>query len=324
MARHSLFAHDGAKAGGKISMITNSPDQLNSRFAIPGALRFEAGPGGLTRAVISTPAASGHVYLHGAHVTHYQPANQQPVLFLSSRSQFTTKKSIRGGVPICFPWFAAGKDDAAPIFHGFARTAEWSVSSVGPTDDGVELSLSLTSDDNTKSLWPYDFRARYTVRIGARLQLALEISNTGSKAFEFEEALHTYFQVADIRRAQISGLNGTHYLDKTQGMKNVPQDEEAVTFSGETDRIYLRTRSLCVAHDPAGERNIVVGNIASSTTVVWNPWSDKARDMADMGPDEWTKMLCIETCNVKDAAVTLQPGQSHTMTAIIGAENLSK
>jgi glucose-6-phosphate 1-epimerase len=301
-----------------------SLDELNTRFAIPGKLQFESGGGGLTRAVISTPLASGHVYLHGAHVTHYQARDQQPILFLSSKSEFTAAKAIRGGVPICFPWFGAGKDGKAPLFHGFARTFPWNAASTASTDDAVRLTLALTSDNNTKSLWPFDFQARYTISIGTRLQLALEISNTGSTSLEFEEALHTYFQVADIRGVKISGLEKTQYLDKTRDMKTFSQGEQAVTFTEETDRVYLRTGGMCVASDPAGGRNIVIANRSSNTTVVWYPWSEKAKTMADMGPGEWTQMLCIETCNVKDAAIILQPGQSHTMTAIIGAEHLSK
>jgi glucose-6-phosphate 1-epimerase len=301
-----------------------SLDELNSRFAIPGKLQFETGTGGLTRAVISTALASGHVYLHGAHVTHYQARDQQAILFLSSKSEFTAKKAIRGGVPICFPWFGPGKDDKAPVFHGFARTLPWNVASTGSAENTVELTLSLSSDNETRAIWPFEFQARYTASFGSRLQLALEISNKGSHAFEFEEALHTYFRIADIRRAQISGLERTQYLDKSRDMKTFSQGEKPVTFTEETDRIYLRTGAMCVAHDPAGGRNIVIGNRSSSTTVVWNPWSEKGNAMADMGQGEWTQMLCIETCNVKDAAITLQPGQSHTMTAIIGSENLSK
>jgi D-hexose-6-phosphate mutarotase len=302
----------------------NSIDELNGRFAIPGVLKFEPGGGGLVRAAISTPLAWGHAYLHGAHVTHFQRRDEQPLLFLSSKSEFTPKKAIRGGVPICFPWFGAGKDDKAPLFHGFARTFPWKVVSTASADNTVELTLSLSSDNDTRAIWPFEFQARYTASFGSRLQLALEISNSGSKAFEFEEALHTYFQIADIRRVQISGLDRTQYLDKTRDMKTFSQGENPVTFAEETDRIYLRTGAMCVAHDLAGGRNIVVGNRSSSTTVVWNPWSEKGNAMADMGDGEWTQMLCIETCNVKDAAITLEPGQSHTMTAIIGAENLSK
>jgi glucose-6-phosphate 1-epimerase len=301
-----------------------SLDQLNSRFAIPGVVKFESGSGGLTRAVISASQGDAHVYLHGAHVTHYQPAKAQPLLFLSSKSEFTPQKSIRGGMPICFPWFSSGKDGKAPIFHGFVRTMEWKVDSATKTDDAVKLTLSLKSEEKTRAIWPFDFQLRYTVTVGSKLNLALEVTNTGSQPIEFEEALHTYFPVADIARAQVTGLENTEYLDKVQANKKVPQGKTPVTFAGETDRIYLGTRGTCIIHDPAGNQTITVAKNASNETVVWNPWIAKAKTMTDLGDGEWTRMLCIETCNVKDSAITLQPGQSHTMSATISGEAVSK
>lgn len=298
----------------------NSLDMLQSRFPIPGALRWETGAGGLTRAVVTTPHAAAHVYLHGAHVTHYQPQGQNPLLFLSGQSLFQSGKPIRGGVPICFPWFGPKADDAAAAAHGFARLKEWTVESSAQADDGsVQLVLSLVSDDSTRALWPHDFRARYTITIGRELRLSLEVYNTGSKPFVFEEALHTYLNSEDIHQARVEGLEGTTYIDKLQQGRRMPQGAQPITFTGETDRIYLNTRSTCIAHDPAGRRNIEIAKDGSDTTVVWNPWINKAKAMPDFGDNEWPNMLCIETCNVADAAITLEPGKSRTMTAVIHA-----
>jgi D-hexose-6-phosphate mutarotase len=153
--------------------------------------------------------------------------------------------------------------------------------------------------------------------------MALEVHNTGSSPLVFEEALHTYFAVGDIRRVSIEGLEATDYLDKVGGITKRSQGPNPVTFTGETDRVYLNTRATCVAHDPAGGRNISAAKDGSNATVVWNPWTAKAKAMPDFGDDEWPGMLCIETANVADVAVTVQPGQAHTMTAVVSAKTLT-
>jgi D-hexose-6-phosphate mutarotase len=282
---------------------------------------LEPGTGGLTRAVVTTPHAQAHVYLHGAHVTHYQPTGQNPLLFLSGKSHFQPGKPIRGGVPICFPWFGPKADDPAAPAHGFARLKEWKIESTAQADDGgVQIVLSLASDETTRALWPHDFRAVHTITIGPELRLSLEVYNTGPQPFVFEEALHTYLSVGDIHQARVQGLEGTKYIDKLHPGQRLPQGAQPIILTGETDRIYLNTRSTCITHDPAGGRNIEIAKDGSDTTVVWNPWINKAKAMSDFGDDEWPNMLCIETCNVADAAIQLELGKSRTMTAVIRAE----
>ncbi len=300
-------------------MATADIESLNSRFGLFGAVRFEAGNGGLTRAVISTPLGEGHVYLHGAHVTHYQPANQKPLLFVSRQSMFEAAKPIRGGVPICFPWF--GPRMQPP--HGFARLSEWAVESTAKADDGsVRISLAFGSDATTKAAWPHDFKAKYTVTVGAELRLALEVFNTGSEAFTFEEAMHTYLSVADVRQASIEGLEGMEYVNRLPAPHKQLQGAEAIRITGETDRIYLNTRATTVVHDPVGRRNISVAKDQSLTTVVWNPWIEKAKAFTDFADDEWPLMVCVETCNVGDYAVALGAGKSHTMAAVIQSKTV--
>lgn len=298
------------------------PEELNLKFEIPDALRFEEGAGGLVRAVIATPIASAEIYLHGAHVTHYVKRGSPNILFLSGKSQFSKGKAIRGGVPICFPWFSQKKDDPSAVFHGFARISEWQIDSTTRHADGIQITFALGSDERTRAMWPYDFRARYSVTVGDTLQLALTITNTGATGFEFEEALHTYLQVGDIRQTRVDGLANTEYLDKVQGNRKVAQGDLPILFSGETDRIYLNTLTTCTAEDAGNGRRIVVGKENSDTTVVWNPWIEKTKTLSDMSPDDWTRMLCIETSNVKEAAIRLAPGESHSMTAIISTEKM--
>jgi glucose-6-phosphate 1-epimerase len=291
---------------------------LQARFGIGGALRFEVGAGGLIRVVCTGRDSEGQVYLHGAHVAHYQRRGEKPLIFMSGKSLFAADKAIRGGVPICFPWFGPKKDDAKAPAHGFARLKQWRVESTKKTDDGgVQIVLLLGSDDSTRALWPCDFLARYTVTFAKQLRLRLEVRNTGGGPIVFEEALHTYLSVGDIRQVRVEGLSGIEYIDKVQGGRRLLQGAEPLAFVGETDRVYLNTQSTCVAHDPVGGRSISVSKSGSDTTVVWNPWIAKAKAMADFGDDEWPTMVCIETCNVADFAVTLAAGASHTMEAVI-------
>ncbi len=293
--------------------------ELDNHFSIPGVVRFDAGKGGLTRALITSPLAEAEVYLHGAHVTAYRPAKGEPVLWVSGKSWFEANKPIRGGVPICFPWFGARAGDATSPAHGFARLKDWAVETVHQTADGVvEIILSLAADEQTHKTWPHDFSARYHVRVGKVLELVLRVRNEGREAFDFEEALHAYFTVGDVRKASVTGLEGTTYIDKMDGMKHKPQGADAVVIAAETDRVHTQTRATCVLHDPVLGRTIQVAKGGSDSTVVWNPWIAKSKAMADFGADEWPGMICIETCNVGDQRVTVAPGETAEMRAAIG------
>jgi glucose-6-phosphate 1-epimerase len=295
--------------------------QLQDRYEIPGGLRFEAGPKGLIRAVVATPQAGAQVYLHGAHVTHYQPRGERPVLFMSAHSWFEPGKPIRGGVPIVFPWFGPRASDPSAPAHGFARLAEWHMESATQAADGsVTLVLGLDAAKATNPAWPHAYELRYRVGVGGTLGLFLEVRNTSDGAITFEEALHTYLAVSDVRRVSIAGLAGADYLDKTDGMRRKTQGPDPIRITGETDRVYLNTQTTCVVDDPAGGRRLVVNKQGSDVTVVWDPWVAKAQAMPDFGDDEWPQMLCIETCNAADHAVTLPPGHRHEMRATIRSE----
>ena len=295
--------------------------ELQQRFTLPGTLKFDAGEGGLTRAVINTPLASGEVYLHGAHVTRYQPAGAQPVLWMSGKSVYQPDKPIRGGVPICFPWFGPRSGEPASPIHGFARIKEWRVESAEQlAGGGMQIVFALGADEQTRAIWPHAFAARYSVTFGSTLELSLRVSNTGHGPFSFEEAMHTYLAVGDVRQVAVAGLEGTTYIDKTDALRQKPQGDAPVTIAAETDRVYLNTQTTCVLNDPAMRRRVRVAKQGSDTTVVWNPWIAKSKAMADFGDDEWTGMICIETCNAGERRVTLQPGQGHEMAATISTE----
>jgi glucose-6-phosphate 1-epimerase len=263
--------------------------------------------------------ARARVFLHGAHVASFRPVGEGELLWMSLRSTFAPGKPIRGGVPICFPWFGPHAERADLPVHGLVRLVPWSLTAAEDLPDGrTRLVLDLSSSADTQAIWPHPFALTYTVTVGSTLELALQVKNSGAQPFTFEEALHTYFDVGDVRRCSVSGLEGTRYLDKVDGAQERAQTG-AVTFASETDRVYQGTTAACVIHDPAQGRQIVVEKEASRTTVVWNPWVGKAARMADFGDEEWPGMVCVETANAGAERLTLPPGGTHTLVARIGA-----
>jgi glucose-6-phosphate 1-epimerase len=294
---------------------------LVNRFDIPDALRFESGPGGLVRAVISTPAAEADLYLQGAHLAHWTPRGQRPVLFISPKSLFAAGKAIRGGVPIIFPWFGSRSDGKPGPAHGFARTSEWTMESASQREDArVEITLALSPNDATRNFFDTAFRLRFRVIVGSELEMELETSNEGKTPFTFEEALHTYLAVGDVHQASVCGLENTVFIDKTDGFKRKQQDSEFVRIAKETDQVHLSTQATCAVWDPVWNRRIVIEKSGSDSTVIWNPWIDRSKGMSDMEADGWKRMLCVETANAADNAVLLPPGASHKLVANIRVE----
>lgn len=285
-------------------------ESLCEQFGVPG-LHFEAGQGGLTKAVVTTPVASGEIYLHGAHVTSWQPAGHEPVLWMSRSSLFQSGKPIRGGVPICFPWFGPHASDPSAPAHGFARTTLWEVREARTTaDGGISLSLRARIDV---------FSVSFTVEFGSVLRMTLTTETVpGTNArLRFEDALHTYFSVSDVRNISITGLEQARYIDKVDGAQEKPATGTAIEFTGETDRVYLRTVTECHLQDPGRNRTIAISKSGSQSTVVWNPWIAKSARMPDFGDHEWPEMVCIETANVGSDAIELASDVSHSTTVVI-------
>jgi D-hexose-6-phosphate mutarotase len=288
------------------------------KFEIPDLVRIEPGGGGLWRIAVTSKLAEAQIYLQGAHVTHYRPAGQSALLFTSEQSKFAPGKAIRGGVPVIFPWFGANEANKDLPMHGFARTSEWEIEAVERwPDDTVEVLLRLVADDATRAVWPFDFVLRHRIVVGRQLEMALEVENWSGGPFDFEEALHTYLAVRDVRQTRVAGLAGIEYLDKVDHFTRKTQGDEPITITGETDRVYLNTDGTCIVEDPVGDRRLRVGKEGSATTVVWNPWIEKAKAMADFGDEEWPRMICVETANAAENRVTLGAGEAHTMRAIV-------
>jgi glucose-6-phosphate 1-epimerase len=296
-------------------------DELNARFGLKDALRFEDGPGGLTRARIATDRATAEIYLQGAHVARWQPASAaHPVLFLSDKSHFEVGKAIRGGVPLVLPWFAERKDGLPGGMHGFARTLPWEVVAAERRAEGVALSFKLLPNQTTRDLGFDHFVLVYEVVVGATLTLALEVENVGDTPLRFDEALHAYYSVSDVRQIEVSGIGDTDYLDRADNAKPKHQGVGAIRFAGETDQLHLYTQAAVTISDPVWRRRIVIEKRGSKSTVVWNPWQAKASALADLGVDAWPHFVCAEPANAAENAVTVAPGAVHTMGITVRVE----
>ena len=294
--------------------MTHTLDSLNARFAISDHLRFSLSAPGLPVIDIQTPHASARVALQGAQVLTWQPTGQKPVLWVSKATVYAPGKGARGGVPVCWPWFGARAGLPA---HGFVRTRLWEMRETRLDAAGqVVLHLGTADDASTRALWDHAFDLELVVTVGQTLSMALVTRNTGTAPFTITDALHTYFCVGDIAQTRVQGLDGCAYLDKVQDFAQLTQTD-AVAFTGETDRIYLDTTADCLIEDQAWERSIRVAKQGSSSTVVWNPWREREKAFADMAAGEHREMLCVETCNAGPDQVTLAPGASHTLAALI-------
>ena len=292
-------------------------DALNRRFEVPGIAAVVPGNGGLPKVRVTTPLASADVYLHGAQVTSWQRVGADEALFLSEHSYWQDGRAIRGGIPICFPWFRAKADDRKAPAHGFVRTREWQLDSVTSEGDGsVIVTCTTGSDDSTRRWWPHEFRLLHRITVGSSLHLELTVKNLGSAPFVFEEALHTYFLVGDAESVCVRGLNQVTYLDNTDGNREKSQSGDLV-FAVPTDKAFLNTQGDLELIDRTRRRILRTDKQNSATTVVWNPWQQGAASLVDFGNDEWRQMTCVEASNILSSAVSLAPGEQHTMEAAL-------
>lgn len=288
--------------------------ELNRKFGIPGVAEIVPGQGGLPKVRVVTAEASGEIYLHGAQITSWKPAGRQDVLWLSQKSMWQDGKPIRGGVPICFPWFGPNRNHADAPAHGLARISNWSLESLEQHDGAVAVTCRCKSDDLCPQWAQGDYELRFCASFGSKLEMRLEVGNTGAAPLRVEEALHTYYAVGDVRQVQVVGLDGSRYLDRLEGQSHTQHGPARIT--AETEWLFSGAQAVEI-EDPVLRRRIRISSQNSAQALIWNPWIDKARRMPDFGDEEWPGMLCVETCNVLSDAITVAPGQRHAMTAIV-------
>lgn len=302
----------------------SNPDlnHLNQHFSIEGHVRFIEGPGGLTIAEIANSEATASIALQGAHVMTFQPQGQEPVIWLSKYAKFAAGKSIRGGAPVCWPWFGPHATDASLPGHGFARTVMWQVLETRATSAGeTVLRFGLVDNETTRAQWPHTTSAELTVTVGATLRIELATRNDSQSAFDLGEALHTYFHISDVAKMRIAGLDGCTFLDKVDGFSR-KQQQGAIQIESEVDRVYLDVSGDCLIEDSGLGRRIRIANENARSVVVWNPWTEKADKMGDFGPDGHRGMVCVETANALENVINVAPGETHRMAAIYSVEKM--
>lgn len=285
-------------------------EELNGRFGIEGQVVFRAGPSGVF-VDVENDGARAMIALQGAQVVDWVPRGEAPVIWLSRDAKFAEGKSIRGGAPVCWPWFGPHRSELSFPAHGFARTVPWEVIETRALADGsTRLIFRLKGTEASRTQWPHATQLENHITVGKTLEVDLVTRNFGNESVTIGQALHTYFSVGDIRKVSLHGLDGRPYLDKVDGFSRKIQGGE-VTFAGETDRIYLDSTGDCIIADPVLGRSIRIAKRGSASTVVWNPWDEKADKMGDMGENGWLEMLCVENANAADDVRSLAPGAEH-------------
>lgn len=299
-------------------------EQLNQEFSFEEGnrcLRFNVGEGDIPVVDIQNEQASATISLQGAHLLCWAPTDQDDLIWLSGDAVFSPGKSVRGGIPVCWPWFGAHASNTSYPAHGFARTVEWQVVR---TEDLSSSETRITFQLDTAKLsraiqkmWPQSTLLEYRLTIGKALTLELKTSNNSDQVMIIGQALHTYFNVSDVTSTTVYGLDGKDYLDKPDSFKRKTQ-VDAITIDNEVDRVYLQTSDDIIIDNQ--KRKILINKQGSHTTVVWNPWKDVAAKMGDLGEKGYLEMLCLESANAADDTVSIDPGGHHQLRVIYRVE----
>ncbi len=285
-------------------------------------MQFKEIAEGMIIAEVANQHALANIALQGAHVATFQPRGEEPVIWLSPKAKFAPGKSIRGGVPVCWPWFGPHKNDSKLPGHGYARTVPWEVLETKALSDGSTfLRFGLVESDATRAQWPHPSTVQLEATVGKALRVELITTNTGKTAFELGEALHTYLQISDVAKMTIRGLEDCEYIDKV-GETARRKQQGGIVIESEVDRVYVNTEADCVIEDKGLKRAIRIAKQGSKSTVVWNPWTEKAEKMGDFGPALHRDMVCVESGNSYDNVVNLAPGETHRLVAVYSVEKL--
>ncbi|MFL5305836.1 MAG: D-hexose-6-phosphate mutarotase [Polyangia bacterium] len=268
---------------------------------------------GLEVVEIETAASTAVIALQGAQVLSFVPRGGRDWLWVSERARWAAGAALRGGIPLCFPWFGPHPTETTFPAHGFARTRAWSFLGAREVGGEVAVELSLSDDDATAKLFPHQFAARLTVTIGAHLSLAFDVTNLGSDDLSFEVALHSYFAVSDVDDVAIEGLSGVEFVDKVAGGVTRQESAAQLRIAGEVDRVYDSAGPVTLRDASAG-RPLRIESTGARSTVVWNPAPAKTATLGDLAPDAWRRFVCVETGAIGAGRVTLAPGGQHRLT----------
>jgi len=295
-------------------------EKLNQQFSLStkqSQLSFINGPGDIPVIEIENSLASARISLQGAHLLSWVPEGETEVIWLSPEASFEKGQSVRGGIPICWPWFGAhGRNENFPA-HGFARTVLWDVIDTRQLENGetqIRFKLDASQmDDVVKAMWSADTGVEYIITIGTVLTLELITRNKGVTNIEIGEALHTYFNVQDITKTTVAGLHEKEYLDKPENFKRKKQTAD-IKISGEVDRVYVNAPEDVVINNQ--QRKILISKQGSQSTIVWNPGKQVAEKMGDLGEGGYLEMLCVESGNAAENVVRVKASESHSLQVV--------
>lgn len=295
-------------------------DKLNDKFCIEGEVCFTKPENNLIFLTITNKYADANICLYGAHITSFRPHNSKEILWMSPESSFEVGKPIRGGIPVCFPWFGPHKTDPEKPQHGFGRLMYWDVAEIAIRPGGeTMISLQLCSSEKTKSYWPYDFCAELTVVVGQSLEVNLKVTNLSAESFDYTCALHSYYHLSSIENIAITGLQGTKYHSQLE-LGEFIQESPAIVIRKAETRHYHNTEATCVIEDPIFGRKIRIAKSGSEITSVWNPWAATCALIGDLPDNGYQTFVCVEAVNAFDNVILLSPKESHTTSVLIGLE----
>ncbi|MDR6710648.1 glucose-6-phosphate 1-epimerase [Pseudomonas hunanensis] len=280
---------------------------------------------------ISSAHAELLIAQQGAQILSYQRIGEPPLLWLSDQAIFRQGKSVRAGVPVCWPWFGnlqrnpesvqkMYNAEQAPA-HGLVRARDWQLRGVKEVAGSLHIEFELPEAQGDLPGWPHAVELKLLIELGEQLKVTLTSRNLGNDSVTISQALHSYFAVSDVRQARVEGVEGLDYIETLADWQQ-RQQAGPLGFAGETDRIYLHTPQQLSIVDPHWQRRITLSSSGSRSAVIWNPWTERAKELADMADDGWQRMLCIETANVWDDVVLVKPGASHALSVVIGSEAL--
>lgn len=296
-------------------------DILNRKFGAPDRIAFRAGPAGLPVVTLACSYGAVEISLYGAHVLSYRPLGLGPALFLSRRSAFEPGKPIRGGIPICWPWFGKLPDQPEAPIHGFARLMQWELAGTSYTGTETELTLKLHDSELTRVRWPHAFELMLHLKLGQTLRMELTTRNTDKDPFTITQGFHTYFQISKLDAVQILGLQEARFEERAFAGRGIQHGPLLLNEEG-LDKLFTPTKNEAAIYDATLQRTLAMTFSGTRNLVVWNPGAVKGAASPDLEPQDYTRFACVEAANTCDTAIDLEPGHKHTLTLSLQARHV--
>ncbi|MGB6138586.1 MAG: D-hexose-6-phosphate mutarotase [Shewanella sp.] len=277
-----------------------------------GSVTTQKHANGLEYVDVNTELCQARIFMQGAQIDQFTPKGKPPLLWVSSADDYQPGNGIRGGIPVCWPWFGTHENPEYPQ-HGFARNKIWSLESVNMRNQVVDLVFTLPKSEFEQQYWPHNTEVKVLFTLSETLSVSIVNTNLGDTHVNLTQALHSYFPIGDIHQLKATGFSHSKYIEFGQGP--ITQSQDSVEFDRETDRVYTELAPLQTLHTPHG--TILVSRENSQSAVLWNPWIDKSVRLSRFKSDDYLTMVCLEAANVLEDNVKLAPGESHTLTTHI-------